>query len=168
MENYSQIAANEEKLGISWCLNCVGFHPDEFPTFKDFHNKMLNPQKDAWTRSASMKYKLGVYRNKSCAMCGRSYDNNGALDETWVLTAKRVREELIRSGIFNVDDKQVEMVVAQCRKSFTYLLENRFKINPKHWERMNFSGALTVIITSAQKARKTRLAAVNDIKGPVR
>lgn len=164
MANITEV--KEEKLGIGWCLNCVGYHPEHMPDMRDFAKRLTNPQKDAWHQHATFLDKAAQYRNKSCALCGRSYDHDGKLDETWSITAKRVKEELQRAGIFGTDDKKVELVVARCRKSVQFLFENRFKINPKEWEKFTFAGTLALIITHAIESRSTRNIA--DIKGPVR
>jgi len=162
------IGYKEEKFGIDWCVNCVGWHPDHVPGFQDYHTRMKDPQKDAFVILAKYKDKLDLYRNKSCVLCGRTYDHKGDLDQTWKLTAKRVKMELQNAGIFGTDDKKVELVVARCRKSVEFLFKNRFHINPKYWERFTFAGCLVTIITHAQVARNSKLGTEDQFKGPVR
>jgi hypothetical protein len=77
-----------------------------------------------------------------------------------------VKEELQRAGLFGVDDKKVELVVAKCRKSVEFLFQNRFSINPRCWDQFTFSGCLATIITHAQIARRSRLE--TDIQGTIR
>lgn len=160
---------SEEKLGISHCVNCVGMHPDRIPGLKDFALKVTAPQKDAWMQITKMKdWEVRKhYANKSCMLCGRTYDENGNLDKTWKRTAKRVHEELQRAGIFGVDDKKIELIVARCRKSVQFLIKNRFQINPAKWERFTFAGNLALIITHAQEARvsKNQGLTPENIKG---
>jgi len=161
------IELNKQNHSINHCLNCVGQHPDYFPDFSDFKKRTINPQKDVFTKVIQYKSKMHLYKNKSCQMCGRSYDGIGELDQTWKITAKRVHEELIHAGIFGVDDKKVELVVARCRKSVEFLFKNRFSLNPAHWEKFTFSGTLALIITHAQEARKGKLGTEDQFLGPV-
>jgi len=155
--------------GIPWCINCCGLHPDHIPNIMDYASKMTNPQRDAIRQIAALKKPeiINLYREKSCMLCGRTYDKAGELDETWKASAKRVKEEFDRAGIFGVDDKKIELVVARCRKSVMFLFENRFNINPLVWEKFTFAGCLALIITHSQEARKGKLG-TGDLKGPVR
>jgi len=163
---------HEEKLGIPWCVNCVGWHPDKFPGLVDYARRIDRPQVDAFLQYKQLdKWEIRKhYKNKSCMLCGRTYDDNGELDKTWKITAKRVHEEFQRAGIFGVDEKKVELVVARCRKSTEFLFKNRFSINPIKWERFTFSGCLALIITHAQAARASKLSGgvtAENLKGPV-
>lgn len=162
----------EEKLGMPWCVNCVGIHPDKMPGLMDFAKKIETPQIDAWTQITRMKnWEIRKhYANKSCMLCGRTYDASGELDVSWKRTAERVAEELQRAGLFGVDDKKVELIVARCRKSVKFLFENRFQINPKKWERFTFCGCLALIITNAQEARisKNKGITPENLRGAVK
>jgi len=162
----------EEKLGVAWCVNCVGFHPDKIPGLKEFALKVTAPQQDAWMQLSKMKdwEVRKYYVNKSCMLCGRSYDASGELDITWKITAKRVHEELQRAGIFGVDEKKIELIVARCRKSVEFLFKNRFEINPTKWDRFTFAGNLALIITHAQEARisKNQGLTPENIKGTMK
>lgn len=172
------------KSGIAFCMNCVGWHPDEMPTILDAYKKMRNPQKDVWSQHQKFeKKRLSVYKNKSCALCGRSYDENGELDTSWKITAQRVKQELIDAGLFGVDDEKVDLIVARCRKSVEFLFMNRMHLlavskqehangNPDAFDKMlrfTFSGALAFIITHAQAARASKNQGLSpeNIKGPV-
>lgn len=166
-------AVKDTKMGIPWCVNCVGLHPDHIPDIRDFGRKMLNAQKDVMVQISQLKKPeiLGLYRDKSCQLCGRTYKLDGSLDTTWELTAKRVKQELDHAGVFAVDDQKVKLIVAKCRKSVQYLFENRMKINPAHWEKFTFSGTLVTIITHAQEGRRSKLSgglSADNIKGLVR
>lgn len=145
-----------EKGGINWCVNCVGIHPDAAPDIMDYVRKMKDPGKDAMHQWQTYEKKLYLYKNKSCAMCGRTYDKNGRLDETFELTAKRVKEEFDHAGVFGVADSDIQLVVADCRKAFIYLLANRPNIQPQYWERFTFQGRLLTIICKAQDARASK------------
>ncbi len=167
------IETKEEKLGLSFCVNCVGMHPDRLPDIRDYARKMTNPKKDVMIQIAQLKRPeiIGLYYNKSCQLCGRTYKPDGSLDTTWELTAKRVKQELDRAGVFGVDDQKVKLIVARCRKSVNFLFQNRFSINPAQWEKFTFAGTLALIITHAQEARRTKLSGgvtAENIKGPVR
>lgn len=150
-------AVKDQKHGIPWCINCVGFHPSDAPSLVDFHERLHNPNRAVMRKHAQHAKLIGEYKDKSCMLCGRSYDANGVLDETFKITAKRVREEFINAGLFGIDDKKIEQVVAQCRKSFTVLLANRFRIPRERWQYLTFSGQLAYIITVAQETRKTKI-----------
>jgi len=162
----------EEKLGIPWCVNCVGWHPDKFPNLMDYARRIDKPQVDALLQYTKLnKWEIRQhYKNRSCMLCGRSYDNEGELDKTWKMTARRVHEELQRAGLFGVDEKKVDLIVAKCRKSFEFLFKNRFTINPMKWERFTFGGCLALIITHAQASRASKNSGgitAENIKGPV-
>lgn len=156
-----------KKEGIRWCINCVGQHPDHQPSFKDFYDRTVNPQKDAWSKVMQYKEKAHLYKGKSCSICGRTYNKFGELEKTWVETARRVKKEMEFAGIYGVDDKKVELIVARCRKSVEFLFANRFQLNPRHWDKFTFSGTLATIITHAQEARRSKLGTEEQFKGPV-
>ena len=84
-------------------------------------------------------------------LCGRTYDLQGKADETWRLTAKRVKIELERAGFRSVDDKQIELLVAFGRARFLYLFEKRREIPMKEWEYLTFGGSLALAITMAEE-----------------
>ncbi len=149
-------AVTETKFGIPWCINCIGFNPNDAPSLADFWERLHNPNRAVLRKHKQHAMSLGQYTDKSCMMCGRSYDHQGELDETFALTAKRVREEFQNAGVFGVDDLKIEMVVAQCRKSFTTLLANRFRIPRDRWQYLTFSGQLAYIITVAQETKKQK------------
>ena len=90
---------------INGCINCTGYHPNQIPTIHDFQRRMCNPAKDAWIQLASQKNFAHLYKNKSCSLCGRTYDENGDLDVSWKMTARRVKEEFRNAGINLDDDK---------------------------------------------------------------
>lgn len=176
---------SETRLGIPFCINCVGWHPDQLPTIIDAWRRMKDPQKDAFGQHKLFEEKrLSLYRNKSCALCGRSYDDNGELDTTWKITAKRVKQEFDNAGVFGVADKQIEIVVARCRKAVEFLIKHRMYLfavcrklelqgDPDAYEKMTrytFAGTLAFIITHAQEARKSKVTGSNpaNIKGTVR
>lgn len=150
-------AVQDVKHGIPWCISCVGFHPSDSPSLVDFWERLHNPNRAVMRKHKQTAKVIGEYCNKSCMLCGRSYDETGKLDETFKITAKRVREEFQNAGVFGIDDKKIEMVVAQCRKSFTVLLANRFRIPKERWQYLTFSGQLAYIITVAQETRSQKL-----------
>lgn len=163
----------EEKLGIPWCLYCVGWHPDKIPDLVDYAMKVDKPQTDAMMQLKKFNNweTRKLYKNKSCMICGRTYGDDGELDKTWKMTAKRVKEELDYAGVFGVADEKINLIVARCRKSSTYLMKNRFGIPIDKWERFTFSGCLALIITHAQEARRSKVGgglSVENIKGTVR
>ena len=148
--------------GLLHCVNCVGLHPDEPFTKRELYNKIMHREKDL--ASKLMRYKkikTILYANKSCAMCGRSYDQNGDFDESWKITAKRVKQELDNAGLFGVPDEKVNEVVASCRKAFIFLMNNKKGMTPEQMERFTFNGRLALIITHAQEARKSKLGNAN-------
>lgn len=159
----------EEKFGIPWCISCVGLHPDRIPNLVDYALKIDKPQVDVMLQLKKFNSPeiRKHYKNKSCMICGRTYDENGELDKTWQITAKRVKEELERVGLYGVDDAKVKLIVVRCRKSSTFLIENRFGIPIDKWERFTFSGCLALIITHAIEARKSKRStglSVDDIQ----
>jgi len=156
-----------DKGGIPWCINCVGFHPSDAPSLADFWVRLHNPQRAAMQKMVQHRKVMDDYRNKSCMLCGRTYDSAGVVDDTYKMTAHRVKQELDHAGLFGVDEKQVEAIVAKCRKSFKFLLENRNSIPREKWEYLTFSGCLSYIITVAQETRRTKNE-VPDFHGPVR
>jgi len=168
---------------VSWCMNCVGWHPDQLPTIIDAFKKMTNAHKDAWKQQQTFEGKrLNVYANKSCALCGRTYNSDGTLDETWKETAYRVKQEFDHAGIFGVSDKDIELIVAKCRKAVRFLFKNRIYLISMATEKFNagnedaflgvqkwtFSGHLALILTHAIEARKSKMGWVPaHFKGPV-
>lgn len=154
-------------VSIPWCVNCVGMNPGDAPSLLDFFERLHNPQRAVFRKHVQHQKVLHEYRNKSCMMCGRSYDANGEVDETWQITARRVKEELSNAGLFGVDDAQVEAIVAKCRKSFLTLLQNRFAIPKERWQYLTFSGCLTYIITVAQETKRKHNG-LPDYHGPVK
>ena len=165
MSNVVQIS-EEKKYGVPWCVNCVGLHPNQTINRAEIAGRLLSPQKLIWARTTNVPALQPLYSDMSCMLCGRTYDHAGNLDETWKLTAKRVREEFQRAGVFGIEDRKIELVVAQCRKTFLFLYKNRMKLSLPHWERMTFAGCLANIITHAQEARKRKVNP--DFKGPIK
>lgn len=161
--NRIELEANSAS-GIAGCVNCTGIHPDKILTIRDCWNRMTAPQKEALMVQAQFEQKRHLYMNKSCSICGRTYDASGNLDESWKMTARRVAEEMQHAGIFGLDEKKIEWIVAQCRKNVETLFKNRMQLvafarETGDWgpmERMTFSGTLAVIITNAQAARASK------------
>lgn len=140
----------DEKFGIPHCINCILFHPDDKPSIQDLKERLLIPQQVIFKKFAQLKNKLHLYANKSCMVCGRTYFSNGEFDETWVLTAKRVKEEFDRMGIFGLSEQSVNHVVAIGKMRVEYLIANRIKINPEFWGIYTFSGTVAKWITYGQ------------------
>lgn len=161
------LTGHEEKLGIPFCMNCVGWHPDQLPDLHDAIRRAHNSQKDALAQHVAFdKKRLHVYKNKSCALCGRSYKADGNLDDTWEITAKRVKGEFDNAGVFGLGDEKVKLVVAKCRKAVEILFKNRPQLlahakKTGDWmpmQRLTFSGQLTFIITVAQMERAKKVS----------
>jgi len=160
------IVSPKKDFGIPWCLSCVGFHPDQFPTIQDCWNRMNDPQKEAWAKNIQLAKKRHLYAHKSSMICGRTYDKDGNEDTTRRLTAQRVKAEFENAGVFGMDDKTVELVVAECRKSVLDLLENRMKYlayahqnnDFRIFEIKTFVGKLTSLITGAQEGRRMKMS----------
>lgn len=148
----------EKDDGILCCINCIGIHPDEPIKKLDIMNRLHKPQRVVANQLMRFeaKRKLGVYNNKSCMLCGRTYSPEGNLDESWELTKARVKEEFEHAGVDGVSDEDLNKVVASCAKSWRLLWRNRKTINPEDAEMMTFVGRLTLIITHAQEAREKR------------
>ena len=146
------------EYGIPNCINCTGMHPDEIINMMTVVNRIKSPQKVAANQIFQFEKKRaqGLYNNKSCMLCGRTYDHNGYLDESWELTANRVHGEFENAGIYGVSDGDVKRVVATCIKSWKMLWKNRATIKPEDAEKMTFVGRLTLIITHAQESRHKR------------
>ena len=147
--------------GIEKCMLCVGMHPGEIITKITQANRMFNPQeyvKDKLMSLAETKdgreRRVKLYKNKMCVLCGQAYNNTGHPDETWDLTARQIKIEFDSAGIPGVSDKNVELVVADCRKSWVRLWAHRHLFTPQQQERLTFAGRLAVIITSAQETRE--------------
>lgn len=161
----------ELKSGVGWCIGCVGMHPDEEITLEKAMMKATNMQKDAWIQHTSMKTKKDIYAGKSCMLCGRTYNSEGVSDETFELTAQRVKSELDYAGVYGVPDDKVKLIVADCRQSVQKLFEIRPQLvgmihhgdaKAKQFafdaiDRMTFSGRLALIITAAQEGRRQKL-----------
>ena len=148
----------EKDDGILCCINCIGVHPDETITNATITKRLHHPQKVVAIQKMKFeqKRKDGLYTNKSCMLCGRTYDKEGYLDESWELTKKRVQEEFDNAGVPGVSDEDLNKVVASCAKSWRYLWKNRAHIPPQQMEMMTFVGRLTFIISHAQEAREQK------------
>ena len=144
--------------GILHCVNCVGLHPDESVTRKEIYNRLVNNQKNIFLKLKGFeRKKLTQYANKTCILCGRSYDKKGDLDDTWISTAKLVKKEFDGAGLYGIPDYKINEVVASCRKAFIYLMNNKQFMNFEQMERFTFVGRLTLIITHAIEARKSKI-----------
>lgn len=155
----SRVSTKEDKWGIPCCVNCIGMHPDEPITAIEIKHRLVNPQKVVAAKLMSFeKKRLAMYANKSCMLCGRSYGSDGNCDETWKMTAKRVHMEFQAVGIIGVSDKDIDRVVATCRKSWLLLWQNRGTIRPVDADKMTFCGRLALIITHALEAREKKNA----------
>lgn len=147
------------ELAIPCCISCIGLHPDEAMSLIEIKNRIVNPQKLAAAKLMSFeKKRLLLYRNKSCTLCGTTYDNNGNPDESWELTAKRVKMSFDDAGVLGVPDNMVKRTVAKCRKTWLMLLRNRDNLSFSQMEKMTFAGHLAWIITHAQHAREQKQA----------
>ena len=147
----------DEKWGIPCCIQCIGMHPDEPITMVEAMHRIHNPQKLVAAKLMSFEEKrLKLYKNKSCMLCGTTYDASGNPDESWKLTAQRVAIEFRNLGIHGVSDAEINQVVATCRKSWILLWKNRATIKPEDAEKMTFAGRLALIITHAMEAREKK------------
>jgi len=155
----------QQDFGILSCINCIGVHPDETITIMTAINRIKAPITEVHRQLAKFEKKKNLYKNKSCMLCGRTYDNEGNLDESWELTAKRVKIELDCAGVTGVDDVYIKQVVSSCIKSWKMLWKNRGTIKPADAEKMTFAGRLALIITHAQEARMKRNTLGNGKKG---
>ena len=136
--------------GIKYCQNCVGLHPDELPDFKHIHGMIKDPSKTVGAKILGFDNKrLLQYANKSCMLCGRSYKFDGQLDETWEITASRVKQEF-EAVYITLPDDVVKLVVASCRKAFLYAFENRERLSMHQLERLSFAGHIAWLMTIAQ------------------
>ena len=158
---------NNKEEAILCCVNCIGVHPDEPITMATAMSRIKAPQQVVHAQLMKYEKKKNLYKNKSCMLCGRTYDKDGNLDETWTLTAKRVKQEFDHAGIDGVDDAMVEQVVASCIKSWKLLWKNRGTIKPADAEKMTFAGRLALIITHAQDAREKRNTLGGGKKGVI-
>ena len=138
--------------GLRHCLHCVGMHPDQKVTRTEIRFRLTDMAKLMILKHRQMAEKADLYKNKSCILCGRTYDENGKCDETWKLTAHRVKQEFDHAGIYGVDDRDIEKVVAKCRKAFITLMDNKELIPLDKWEMMTFQGQLALTIAAAQDA----------------
>lgn len=163
--------ASEVKFGLPWCMNCVGFHPDELPTRTDMIERMLKPQATIIRQAARFEQKIALYRGKVCCLCGRAYRENGELDQTWELTARFVKLELEHAGIYGVGDGDVQRIVANCRKAvselFKFVPQLQFAIRIKRqvsrndleiFDRLTFAGRLSTIVELARHGRQIKLS----------
>lgn len=132
-------------------------NPDEPVTMLEAMNRIYNPQKVVAAKLLSFeKKRLLLYPNKTCMLCGTTYDEAGNPDETWERTARRVKYEFENAGVHGVSDSDIKRVVATCRQSWKLLWKNRATIKPSDAEKMTFAGRLALIITHAQEAREKR------------
>lgn len=177
--NGMKMGANRS-IGIPWCLNCVGYHPDELPTKHDLAMRLINPQKTLMSQATTFKNKSHVYRNRACAFCGRVYNPEGTwfdTDKDWDRTARLVNAELSAAGIIGVDESKTKLIVAECRRAvgqlmksipqFQAIVRSGKRIHPDDlhlFETLTFSGRLALIITGAQEGRNLRLAGHNTGK----
>lgn len=168
------LIGNSKEGGIPFCFCCVGWHPDEMPTVRDAMARAHNPNRDAWFQAQQFeKKRLTVYAHKSCATCGTTFKPDGTPDDTWDLTARRVKQEFDNAGLFAVDDQKIKLVVAKCRKAVEVLFKNRpvFVANALQkgdWlsmEKMTFAGQLSYIIVVAQEERRRRNGGGTTIRG---
>lgn len=140
--------------GILSCINCIGIHPDESVNRKTIVARIHQPQKVVALQL--MKYeekrKEGIYNNKSCLLCGRTYDDEGRLDESWELTRERVKQEFENGGVPGLSEEQLNKIVAKCVQAWRYLWEHRASIKPEHAELMTFVGRMDYIMCHAQEA----------------
>ena len=169
------ISLKQTSGGIPWCMNCVGWHPDESLTIEKAIVKASNPQQDALFQHSKFQNKKALYANKSCMICGRTYKADGECDTTWDMTARRVKQELDSAGVFGVPDEKIKLIVADCRKSVNNLMAIRPKFvamirlgTPKDKQmaldaidRMTFAGRLAMVITAAQEGRRQKM----NVKG---
>jgi ferredoxin len=158
---------SEEKLrddGITGCINCIGIHPDEVIDTATIMGRLHHPQKVVAIQRMKFeaKRKSGVYNDKSCMLCGRTYDGEGNLDESWELTKQRVKQEFENAGINNLTDLELNKVVASCVKSWRFLWKHRAKIKTEQAELMTFVGRMTLILTHAQEAKENKKSKVID------
>ena len=155
---------DHQKMGIPWCLHCVGYHPDDIPTHKDLIMRSMNPQREIWRKQQQFAQKKFLYMNRVCILCGRAYDYNGKLDETYKLTAKIIKMEFEDAGLHGVDDKWIDATIAQCRKAFLTLIRYRKDIDPHLWKSLTFAGQLDIIINQALDTKDKK----KSIKGSVK
>ena len=155
------------KLGIPWCVSCVGWHPDKIPGMKEFSRRLTSAAHDILIASAEFKkWEIRkLYKNKSCMLCGTTYKDDGNPDHTFKITAKRVKLELEAAGVFGVGDDKIEQIVALGRQSCKRLIRDRFKIHPSRWQYMSFSGIVATVITQAQEGRRAKNDPLGFIPG---
>lgn len=147
--------------GIPWCYMCIGLHPDEYPTKKVVFERLKEPEKHFVSQVKKYKDKKHIYINSACLLCGSSYNQYGDYDDSWKITSWKVRKEFELAGI-NLQDHEVEQIVAQCRRSAKALFENcKDKQGKLRWsfdkmEDMSFAGHLNVILSSAIHAKEQK------------
>jgi len=142
---------------IPYCIACVGMHPDQKVTRTEIRFRLESMGQLLMLKHRQMRDRAHLYKDKSCICCGRTYDQNGKCDETWALTARRVKEEFDHAGIFGVDDSDINLVVAKCRKAWETLVKYKEMVPLEKWEMMTFQGQLALTIAAAQDARKSKL-----------
>lgn len=154
VEEVKEIDSRE--TGILCCINCIGMHPDEPVTAATIKGRLHHPQKVVAIQK--MKYeekrKLGLYDNKSCMLCGRTYDGEGYLDESWELTKERVKAAYEDAGVVGLSSEDYNKIVARCAKSWRFLWKHRAKITTEQAETMTFVGRMTYILCCIQEAQE--------------
>lgn len=147
---------SEHKV-LMFCVNCIGLHPDELPDAKEVNLRLQSPQKlVALKKMKFEEKKLEHYANGTCTLCGRSYDEEGDLDESWNLTAKKVEESITDCDIQGVTTEYINKIVANCLKTWKLLWANRATITPEHQAMMTFSGRLAFLITKIDEDLEKR------------
>ena len=160
-------------MGIPWCINCIGLHPDEVMTKEAMLMRLLNPQKAVMKQLSSYEAKRHIYRSRACTFCGRVYDHNGDwfdAEKSWERTARLVSAELMAAGIQGVDEPTIKLIVAECVRSSRELIKSipQFQaivrsgkgIHPddlRLFETMPFAGRLNLIIDGIQEGRTLKL-----------
>ena len=170
-----KVTGNDASHGIPWCMNCTGFHPDEYPTQVDMVQRMLRPQSVILRQAARFEKKIALYRKRVCCLCGRAYTSSGELDDTWDLTARFVKMEFEHAGLYSVEDSDIKKVVASCREAVIQLFKHipnlQYAICRKGqfskddydmFERLTFAGRLNTIIELALEGRRIKLAGVES------
>jgi len=145
---------DSRETGILSCINCIGIHPDEIITQATIMHRLHQPQKVVAIQKMKFeqKRKLGIYNDKSCMLCGRTYTSEGHLDESWELTKERVKAAYEDAGVTGLKDEEYNQIVARCVKSWRYLWKHRAKIKTEEAEMMTFKGRLTYILCHIQEA----------------
>lgn len=137
---------------IPWCINCIGMNPLDKISMEEVRAKLNEPAKYIMAKSKQANEQWFQYSNKVCTLCGRSYDVSGKFDPSYNRTIQLVRMEFEEAGI-NISDKQLEAVVAQCRKAIKTLIKHRFETHRFNWHCLTFKGQLDMIINKALDTR---------------